>query len=173
MGDMRGTLGRWLAALATGEVAEGDSRAGIDAAVAIVGPARFEELVAWVAARPREVVVREQSAAMDLFIRMAHADRAIDRRERTLIERIMEDSGFSLEELDPLFAALRRPKALDDLEARLTHPVLREIMLGLAWRMAGADGQVVDPEHALFDEFARRLAIPPERAEAIRRVAST
>ena len=58
--------------------------------------------------------------------------------------------------------------SLDGIETRLTHPVLRELMLALCWELASADGEVDRLEEAFHVGLARRLEIDSQRAKELR-----
>ena len=60
---------------------------------------------------------------------MMHADRQIDPEEVALIREIIGRSGLSDDEQDELVAESHEPPSLDGIEERLTHPVLRELLL--------------------------------------------
>jgi tellurite resistance protein len=50
------------------------------------------------------------------------------------------------------------------LERRITHPVLRELMLALTWELACADGRIDAREREVFERLARTLDISRVRA---------
>ena len=54
------------------------------------------------------------------------------------------------------------------MEDRLTHEVLRELMLALCWEMASADGEVASQEEAFHTGLAKRLGVSDERAGELR-----
>jgi tellurite resistance protein len=158
----------WLGALAQSGVLDEAGEAGEAVAAFVVGEARLAELNAWFRAQSFERAKAERRAAIELCIWMAHADREIDPEERHLLRQIVLASGLDDDSQDALVAAVHKPPPIDGVEERLTHPVLRELMLALAWELAMVDGRIHDEERALFTTLADRLGIDAERAEAIR-----
>jgi hypothetical protein len=69
---------------------------------------------------------------------------------------------------DDLVEAAHDPPSLEGIEGRITHPILRELLLALSWELAAADGRIDTRERDFHAELARRLDISPERAQAIR-----
>ncbi|HJL20249.1 MAG TPA: DUF533 domain-containing protein [Sandaracinaceae bacterium LLY-WYZ-13_1] len=160
----------WIGTLArTGVVDAAEAAAGEAVAAFVVGPERLDEVRAWLVetAEP-STAVRERRAAVEVCIAMAHADRRLHPEESHLLSRLVAASGLDEDTQDALVQAVHEPPTLDHVEARLTHPVLRELILALAWELALADGRVDDAEGRFFDRLARRLDVAPERAEEIR-----
>lgn len=168
MSPLQRALGTWLGTLAEGVIPGDEARAGLDAAAAVVGEERLEAWCRFMAAQPYDVVLREQVAAIEVCIWMAHADDHLHPEEQALVLRLIDASALDDDARLPLVEALSAPPSLDGLEARLTHPVLRELLLSLAWRTAGADGHIADEERRFFDDLARRLDVPPDRALQLR-----
>jgi tellurite resistance protein len=170
----RMAMSRWLGALARAGVLhhEGDAEARSSAAD-LVGEERLAELRAWFASVPSDVVVREQRAAIEVCIWMAHADRHVDPEERYMLRQMVASSALDEATADELIDSAHEPQPLDGIEQRITHPVLRELLLSLAWELARADGRISPEETATYDELARRLGIPVARALALRQATST
>ena len=70
--------------------------------------------------------------------------------------------------IDELVRSVHEPPPIDGIEHRLTSPVLRELMLALAWELALVDGRIEPAESELYSDLAKRLGVPNDRAEAIR-----
>ena len=143
-------------------------RRGKSLAAYVVGEPRLEELRAWFAKASYAVAVRERRAAVEVCIWMAHADREVHPEERHLLRQIVAHSGLDADSQDALVEAIHTPPPIDGVEDRLTQPVLRELMLTLAWELALSDGHVDDTESALFSDLAKRFGIDRERAATIR-----
>ena len=162
-------MATWVGALAEGGVlTSGHAEAGATVAAYVVGAERLASLRAWMTEQSPEVVAREKHAAIELCIYMANADRNLDPEESFLLQRIVSESGLDEDAIDGLVAQVHAPTHLDGLETRLTHPVLRELMLALAWELACSDGAIDEAESAVFDELVTRLAVDPARAEELK-----
>lgn len=162
-------MASWLGALAQGGVVdEANEAAGEALAAFVVGKKRLSELAKWFRAQSWERARTERRAAIELCIWMAHADRAIDPEERHLLRKLVTASGLDDDTQDELVLAVHTPPPIDGIESRLTHPVLRELILALAWELAMVDGRIHEAESALFADLAARLSIDPERAREIR-----
>jgi uncharacterized membrane protein YebE (DUF533 family) len=156
----------WVDSLAAGGVleAKGTRVSGL----APIPRERLAELEAWLHAQPPEVRARERRAAIEVCIWMANADRNLDPEEAGLLKTLIDQSGLDDDAKDALVSEVEDPPSLADLEERLTHPVLRELLLFLAWELANTDGTVARAEAAFFTGLARRLGVSDERAAAIR-----
>lgn len=158
-----------MGTLVRGGVLDGEP-GEIDAVAAlVVGYDALVELHGWMDAQPPEVRARERRAAIEVCIWMANADRSLDPEEVAMLRGLIEHSGLSEEVQDALVSATHDPPSLADLEKRLTHPVLRELMLALLWEMAAADGSIARSESAFFTGMAKRLEVPAARAAEIQR----
>jgi tellurite resistance protein len=158
----------WLGLLARGGVLQDAGAAGRAVASFVVGEERVEELAAWFEAQDVEGARRERRAAVELCIWMAHADRDVSPEERLLLRQLVARSGLDADTQDELVHAVHHPAPIDRVEQRLTHPVLRELMLALAWELAMADGRIDGAELELYASLAGRFGIAPERATEIR-----
>jgi len=163
-------MSSWLGSLARGGVlADGDvGEACMHVAAYVVGENPLAELRAWMQEQPDEVVARERRAAVEVCIWMANADRELDPEESHLLSQLIGRSGLDEDTMDELVAEVHDPPSLTDVEERLTHPVLRELMLALAWEMAEADGNVANQEKAFYAGLAKRLGVDEERADELR-----
>lgn len=160
-------MSSWLGSLARSGVIEGE---GDDAVAAfVVGKERVVELRGWLGAQPEEVRLRERRAALEVCIWMANVDRNLDPEEAAMLRELIGRSGLSDDVQDELVAASHDPPSLADLEARLTHPVLRELLMALAWELASADGRIDRSEKDFFIGLGKRLSISPTRASEIQR----
>ncbi len=159
----------WLGLFSrSGVLDEAARETGSALAAFVVGEDALAETARWFGAQPREARERERRAAIELCIWMAHADRDVAPEERHLLRDLVQRSGLSEDAQDELVSAVHSPPPIDGIEARLTHPVLRELILALAWELAMADGRIHDAESALFAELAERLSVGADRAREIR-----
>lgn len=142
--------------------------AGVALATFVVGESRIEELRKWMRSQPRDVLVREKRGAIEVCIWMANADRRIDPEEAHFLRTLVGESGLDDDTVDELVEAIHDLPSLDGIETRLTHPVLRELMLALAWELATADGTVDRLEEAFHVGLARRLGVESGRATELR-----
>jgi uncharacterized membrane protein YebE (DUF533 family) len=153
---------RWVELLGAGGVVEACGAATTGRAP--ITEAQIAELQTWLAAQPPEVRKRERQAAIEVCIWMANADRNLDAEEAAMLKTVIDRSGLDDDTKDGLVSAVHDPPSLMDLEERLTHPVLRELMLVLAWELAKADGTVARAEAAFFEGLAKRLGVSAARA---------
>jgi hypothetical protein len=176
MTDSRLAMATWLGTLAKGGVlgdAQGDANAphreaGDAVAAFVVGDEALATLRRWWKAQPPEVVAREKRGAIEICIWMANADRRLDPEEAHMLRAVVLESGLDEDTQDELVAAIHDPPSLAGIEERLTHPVLRELLLALAWELASADGQIDLRERDFHVGLAKRLGVPEARAREIR-----
>jgi uncharacterized tellurite resistance protein B-like protein len=142
--------------------------AGEAVAAFVVGDERLEELRRWWGTLSPEDVAREKNAAIEICIWMANADRRLDPEEAHMLRAIILESGLDEDAQDELVAAVDDPPSLAAIEERLTHPVLRELLLALAWELAAADGEIDLRERDFHVGLALRLGIDQARAREIR-----
>ena len=158
----------WLGSLGKGGVI--DASTGNDAVAAfVVGERELGELREYLSGATREVRDRERRAAIEVCIWMVHADRKVDPEEAHLLREIIGASGLPDDVQDELVQATHEPPSLADIETRLTHPVLRELLLALAWELAAVDGQVARAERDFYTGLSKRLEISAARAAEIQR----
>lgn len=169
MSEARKAMEGWVGALARGGVIEGEHGELDPVAALVVGHERLAELDGWLRAQPGDVRARERRAAVEVCIWMANADRSLDPAEVEMLRGLIDASGLPEDVQDELVAATHDPPSLVGLETRLTHPVLRELMLALAWEMASADGSIARSESAFFAGLAKRLDVAPARSAEIQR----
>ncbi len=162
-------MSTWIGTLSRGGFLTSDlEEAGIAVAAFVVGEERLSELREWMSAQARDVVHREEEAAIEVCIWMAHADRHLAPEEREMLERIVLASQLGTTARDRLAVAIDHPPSLTAMEERLTHPVLRELMLALSWELALADGRIERSETDFYASLAERLGVTPERADELR-----
>lgn len=162
-------MSTWVGALAQSGIVKGAvENAGVAIATYVVGESRVEELRGWLSSQTPDVVVREKRAAIEVCIWMANADRKLDPEEAYFLRTIIGESGLDDDTVDELVQAVHDMPSLDDIEDRLTHPVLRELMLALAWDLATSDGSVDRLEEAFHVGLAKRLGIESSRAAELR-----
>lgn len=167
--ESRRAMATWLGTLARGGViAEEHAKAGIAVAAYVVGEQRLEELKQWLSSSPPEVQEREQRAAIEVCIWMAHADREVDSEERFMLKQIIEAAELGDETRDEMIHQTQEAPSLARLDRRLTHPVLRELLMALAWELAASDGRIMRAELDFYEGLARKLGIDQDRAIAIR-----
>ena len=168
--DARKAMASWLGALARGGViSDRWEAAGQAVAAYVVGEKGLDALRGWFAQQSAEIAARERRAAIEVCIWMAHADRTIDPEEVHLLREIIGASLLDEDTQDALVGATHEPPSLVHLEKRLTHPVLRELLLALCWELASADGRVDKLERDFYTGLAKRLGISDVRAAEIQR----
>jgi tellurite resistance protein len=162
-------MATWIGTLARGGVIrEAREEAGIAVAAYVVGEDRLGELREWLATQPADVLRREQRAAVEICIWMAHADRDVAHEEADLLRAVVLASDLDAGDRENLLAEVGEPPPLGEVDHRLTHPTLRELMLALSWELACADGRIDPMERELHDGLARRLGVSVERAAELR-----
>jgi uncharacterized tellurite resistance protein B-like protein len=168
----RDAMASWLGLLAKSGVLDESEEAGEAIAAYVVGKKRLAELSKWFREQSAEESKKQRRAAIELCIWMAHADREVAAEERHLLREIVGSSGLDDDLQDELVSAVHEPTAIEGIEKRLTHPILRELMLALAWELAMADGRIDRSESALYADLAKRLGVDEERAAKIREAVS-
>lgn len=162
-------MATWVGTLSRGGVIrEEREEAGVAVAAFVVGEERLRELREWFNEQKPEVRAREQRAAVEVCIWMAHADREVVHEEAELLRAIVLGSELREAERTALFESVAEPPAFSDIAERLTQPTLRELMLALSWELACADGRIDPMEVELHDGLAKRLGVGAERASEIR-----
>lgn len=168
-------INTWVSLLSGGGILRGEREAaGAVLAGRIVGEARLSELRGWLGTLPADQLEDIRSAAIALCMWMAVADRVIDPRERELLGDVVRASGLSpaeeqnlLQLLNAALGDVRRLPHVETLAERLDHPVLRELMLALAWHVANADGFVDALEGSSYGRLAAIFGVEPIVAERI------
>lgn len=162
-------MSTWVGALAQGGVLRGGvQQAGVALATFVVGEERVAELRNWLAEQPADVVKREKRGAIEVCIWMANADRELDPEEAHFLRTVITESELDDDSVDELVQSIHDLPSLDGIEDRLTHPVLRELMLALSWELANADGVVDRLEEAFHVGLAKRLGVESQRATDLR-----
>ncbi len=161
----------WLGSLGKAGVIDGEAD-GDAVAAFVVGQNELEELRRFLTSVPVEVRDRERRAAIEVCIWMVHADRVVDPEEVNLLREIIASSGLSEDAQDELVLASHEPPSLEGIETKLTHPVLRELMLALSWEIAAIDGNVARAERDFYTGLSKRLGVPAVRASEIQRSVS-
>lgn len=160
----------WLGALGrAGMIDGGDAESGSAVAQYVVGEDAIGSLRDFFATATREVRDRERRAAIEVCIWMVHADRLVDPEEVALLREIIGRSGLSDDEQDELVQETHEPPSLEGVEERLTNPVLRELLLALAWELASIDGSVARAERDFYTGLSKRLGVSAVRAAEIQR----
>lgn len=166
---MHASVERWLGVLATGVLRDRADEDAILAAARIVGEDSLASLREWFAARTADERQTVQCAVIDGCIAMVHADRVVSDSERAQLRTLIDASRLDAEHVKRMHEAIdREPRNIDTIVKGLTHPVLRELLLVLAWELANADGHLDDAERGTYGLLAARLEVAPERAQALR-----
>lgn len=141
---------------------------GAQLALDVLGLERLEALRAWFSSQTRDVVERERRGAVHACIWMAQADRELATDEIEFLERVIADSELPPKVQEEMSGALDEPLELEDVAEELTQRGLRELVLGLSWQLAFADGALDDDERTAHEELAEVFGVDEERAEEIR-----
>ena len=165
-------MSTWIGTLARSGVVRGEEAAGLAVAAYVVGEDRLDQLRAWFSEQSPDVALREKRAAIEICIWMANADRNLDPEEAYFLKQLVMSASMDDDTVDALVSAVHDPPSLDGLEERITHPVLRELMLALSWELAGTDGSVDRAEAAFHEGLAKRLGVDDARAEELRSAVS-
>ncbi len=173
--DARRAIETWVGALSSSGViasperdAGPEEKAGVALAAFVVGEQALSDLRGFLKSAEEAKAVQERCAAVEVCVWMAHADRELHAEERRMLENLVAASQLSPERQAVLIANIDEPPPLDGIEQRLTHPVLRELIMALAWELALSDG-VVDPqEEVLFLRLATQLDVSMTRAQELR-----
>jgi tellurite resistance protein len=143
-------------------------------AVVLVGEERLGSLREWFEPLPPEGRLAIREAAFSFAIHALVADGVCSEAEGTFLEEVFDACAMTREERgrwhDLVAAAMRERRRLSHPETIAEvcdHPVLREILLAVAWHVMGADGSVVDEERATFSRLARLFSIDEPRATEI------
>lgn len=169
MDEAQRAMATWIGTLTRGGVLYGDGEeAGVAVAAFVVGTEDLSSLREWFADASDEVRVREQRAAVEVCIWMAHADRVVVHEEAELLRAIVMATDLEESARRALLDEVAEPPPLADIAERLTEPTLRELMLALGWELACSDGRIDPLEVELHDGLAKRLGVLPARAQEIR-----
>jgi uncharacterized tellurite resistance protein B-like protein len=166
---MHESVERWLGVLGTGVLRDRADEQSVLAAARVVGEDRLDDLRKWFAGQPRDRSAAVRSAVIECCLAIVHADRVVQPAERSAMEALIERSHLDLERRRALKAAVDKPPRPLDLAIRdVAHPVLRELLLVLAWELARADGKLDDAERGMYGLLAAKLGVAPERAAELR-----
>ena len=159
---------RWLGILASGMLVDREDEEAAEAAVKIVGEAKVSELREWFAAQTPETRQLVEAAVIEACIAMMHADRNAKPEERALVEHVIEHAQLDAHVRETLVKAMEHPPRIESIATRVTHPILRELLLVLAWELAKADGKIEETERGEYGLLAALLGVEKERAVALR-----
>jgi tellurite resistance protein len=160
----------WLGALGRAGLIQGqDATTSAVVAQYVVGEQGLASLREYLTTSTAVVRDRERKAAIEVCIWMMHADRKIDPEEVALLREIIERSGLSEDDQDELVQGTHEPPSLEGVEERITHPVLRELLLALSWELASIDGNVAKAERDFYTGLSKRLGVSAVRAAEIQR----
>lgn len=167
---MRQHIERWLGLLGSGLLENWEDAQAIDAAIEIVGEAQLSDLREWMTHQSHEDLQELDATAIEVCIWMARADGIVSEAERVHIEELIAASHLDRATVVRVREAWERRPNLIGLAGRLPHPILRELLLVLAWQTAFADGRLNRVEQGGELLLATLLAVPEERSYALRHV---
>lgn len=157
----------WLGAYLRGaEADEEDARHGEAIARRVLGEDGVATLRAHLSDPAR--LHRERVGAIHAAIWMVKADREVADAEAEILDALIAHSELPWGEQQKLLAAVREPLSPERIAEELTEPALRELMLGLTWAIARADGRLDDRERDAFDALAAAFDVDEARRAAIR-----
>ncbi len=165
---MRQHIERWLGLLGSGLLENWQDDQAIEAAIEIVGEAQLSDLREWMTHQSHEDLQELDATAIEVCIWMARADGIVSEAERMHIEELIAASHLDRATVVRVREAWERRPNLIGLADRLPHPILRELLLVLAWELANADGELAEAERGTYGLLAARLGVTPERAAALR-----
>ena len=169
MDESQRAMATWIGTLSRGGIIR-DAReeAGVAVAAFVVGEDALSALREWFNEQEPEIRAREQRAAVEVCIWMAHADREVVHEEAELLRAIVLGCELGEDQRRALLDSVAEPPPLSDIAERLTHPALRELMLALGWELACVDGRIDPMEIELHAGLAKRLGVSAERSSEIR-----
>lgn len=176
MGSMMAVVTSWVALLSPTALLHGArDEWAVHAAARVVGEARLAELREYLTGEPKDRAADLRSAAIEICIWMAVSDRVVDPVEREVLTDLVTRAELPAQEtrrlVDLCRSALSDVRKLshpETLAERADHPVLRELLLALAWQVALADDFVDDLEIRSFERLAGIFGIEPADRERIR-----
>ena len=110
----------------------------------------------------------ERIGAIHACIWMVRVDREVADEEAEILDAIIAGSELPWGDQQSLLAAMREPLTPARIAEQLTEPRLRELMVGLTWAIAAADGRLDDEERRGSRALAEAFGIDEARAETIR-----
>ena len=162
-------IASWIGTLASGGlITDAHQEAGLSVAAYVVGESRLAELREWLVELEPDAVVEAQKAAIGALIWMANADRKLDPEEAHLLKQIILASRMDADHQDEMVSAVHDPPSLESLSLRIGHPVLAELLVGLAWELADADGDISRSEESFMVGLGGKLGVEPARVAEIR-----
>ncbi|MBX3246401.1 MAG: TerB family tellurite resistance protein [Myxococcales bacterium] len=169
MSEAQSAMTTWIGTLAHGGLLRTPlEEAGVTVAAYVVGEERLAELREWMLGQSKETLREHQIAAIRICIWMANADRELDPEESHLLREIITNSDLDEDTQDALVAEVHDPPSMVGIEDQLVHPVLRELMVALAWELACSDGSVAPSEEAFAAGIGKRLGVDAWRVDELR-----
>jgi uncharacterized tellurite resistance protein B-like protein len=166
---MHASVERWLGVLATGVLRDRADEDAILAAARIVGEDALASLRQWFAEHTPVERQFTQCAVIEGCVAMVHADRVVTDAERDQLRALIDASQIDDAHAERMKKTIdQSPRPLDHVVAGLAHPVLRELLLVLAWELANVDGKLDEAERGTYGLLAARLGVAPERAQILR-----
>jgi uncharacterized membrane protein YebE (DUF533 family) len=159
---------RWLGILAGGVLTGREDEEAAEEAVKVVGEAKLSELREWFAGKSRDERQAAEAAVIEACIAMMHSNRVVKSEERALVDAVIARADLDAAHRAALEKAIEHPPKRETIASRVPHPVLRELLLVLAWELAKADGHVDDDERGEYGLLAALLGVDKERAAALR-----
>lgn len=158
-------IASWIGTLSSGGVIRTpDQEAGVTLACFVLGEEPLAALRKWMVSQPQEEIADAQRAAVEVCCWIASADRRLDPAEVELLEQIILSSELPVAAQDELREMIPDPPEPRDVEERLAHPVLREMLIALSWELAEADGRLDARESEFLSDIGRRLGVPEARS---------
>ena len=170
MKELRRAIATWLGPLSRGGVIrEAIEEEGVALAAEVIGTDQLSELREFMRQQDKVEVRQQERAAIRVCIATAHANRTISKDERELLSEIVQTAELDPDVRNELHAQIGADDpSIAGIENELTHPVLRELLLGLSWEVVISDGRVDDSERTFHHELAARFGTPEDRAQHIR-----
>lgn len=169
MNDAQRAMTSWVGALTSGGVFRSKhEEAGVTLAAYVVGEEQMSELREWMNKQEQGTLIAAQKACIEICIWMANADRKLEPEEVQLLKALITHSQLGADDQDALVAAVHDPPSMNGIEKRVSHPVLRELMIALMWELAMSDGELAKAESDLMKGFVKRFEIEEDRAQSLR-----
>lgn len=166
---MRQHIERWLGLLGSGLLESWEDEEAVEAAIKIVGEEQLSALREWLTHLPHAAVQEIDATAIEVCVWMAQADGEVTDGERAHIDELIAASRLDPKTEARVREAWNRRPNLQGLADRLPHPVLRELLLVLAWQTAFADGHLNRFEQGGELLLSTLLGVSEDRAYALRR----
>lgn len=172
MGEAKHAMATWFNFLTESglfkQPADEYAAAGRSVATYVLGAERMAELRNWLVTQTASSLEREVEAVLEACIHVAHADRHLHEYEASLLKQMIEHAQLPDGTKERLLRHLQRPIPLGHVEWRVKNPILREMLLCLAWELALADGKLAKEEMDFIETLVEALEIDEERSIELR-----